>query len=34
MPRIGIAAYDLLVSCPGDVIKYVDIIRECVENFN
>ncbi len=34
MPRIGITAYDLLVSCPGDVIEYVDIIRECVDNFN
>lgn len=34
MPRIGITAYDLLVSCPGDVTDYVDIIRECVDNFN
>lgn len=34
MPRIGITAYDLLVSCPGDVVDYVDIIRECVDNFN
>ncbi len=34
MPRIGITAYDLLVSCPGDVAEYVDIIRECVEIFN
>ena len=34
MPRIGITAYDLLVSCPGDVVEFVDIIRECVDNFN
>lgn len=34
MPRKGITAYDLLISCPGDVIEYVDIIRECIENFN
>lgn len=34
MPIIGITAYDLLVSCPGDVVNYVDIIRECVDIFN
>ncbi|MBB2481045.1 hypothetical protein H5P36_12675 [Bacillus sp. APMAM] len=34
MPRIGITAYDLLVSCPGDVIEYLDVIKESVENFN
>lgn len=34
MPRSGITAYDLLISCPGDVIKYVDVIRECVDGFN
>ena len=34
MPRKGITAYDLLISCPGDVAEYVDIIRECIENFN
>ena len=34
MPRTGITVYDLLVSCPGDVIDYLDIIKECVENFN
>lgn len=33
MPR-SITAYDLLISCPNDVTEYVDIIRECVENFN
>ena len=34
MPRVGITAYDLLISCPGDVNGFVDIIRECVDNFN
>lgn len=34
MPRMGITAYDLLISCPGDVVQFVDVIRECVDNFN
>ena len=34
MPRVGITAYDLLISCPGDVNQFTDIIRECVGNFN
>lgn len=34
MPRMGITAYDLLLSCPGDVLEYIDIIREEVANFN
>lgn len=34
MPRIGITAYDLLISCPGDVVEYIDTIRECIDNFN
>jgi hypothetical protein len=34
MPRVGITAYDLLISCPGDVNKFVDTIRECVDDFN
>lgn len=34
MPRIGITAYDLLISCPGDVIEYLDVIKESVDNFN
>lgn len=34
MPRKGITAYDLLISCPGDVSEYIDVIRECIENFN
>lgn len=34
MPRRGITAYDLLISCPGDVIEFTDVIRECIDNFN
>ena len=34
MPRMGITAYDLLISCPGDVVQFLDIIRECIDNFN
>ncbi|WP_406241857.1 hypothetical protein ACF3M2_12375 [Tissierella carlieri] len=34
MPRVGITAYDLLISCPGDVIEYLDEIKASVENFN
>lgn len=34
MPRTGITAYDLLISCPGDVLQYADIVKEYVESFN
>lgn len=34
MPRIGATIYDLLLSCPGDVIDLKDIIDDCVKNFN
>lgn len=34
MPRVGITAYDLLISCPNDVMSYVDVIKECIDNFN
>lgn len=34
MPRVGITAYDLLLSCPGDVIGYLDAIKDSVANFN
>lgn len=34
MPRIGITAYDLLISCPGDVEKYIEVVKECLEGFN
>ena len=34
MPRKNVTAYDLLISCPGDVSKYVDVVKECIESFN
>lgn len=34
MPRVGITEYDLLISCPGDVTGFIDVIRECIDNFN
>lgn len=34
MPRVGITVYDLLVSCPGDVIDIIEIIRDSVDSFN
>ena len=34
MPRVGITAYDLLISCPGDVDKYVDVVKECIDKYN
>lgn len=34
MPRQGITAYDLLVSCPSDVLNCLDIIKDSTENFN
>jgi len=34
MPREGITAYDLLISCPSDVNQFVNIIKECVDSFN
>lgn len=34
MPRKGITIYDLLISCPGDVLDYFEIMKESVENFN
>lgn len=34
MPRIGITAYDLLISCPGDVLRYAEVVKECVDIFN
>ena len=33
MPK-NTTIYDLLISCPGDVLEYVSVIEECVENFN
>lgn len=34
MPRKGITAYDLLISCPGDVMSYLEVIRDSVDSFN
>ena len=34
MPREGVAIYDLLISCPGDVTGYLQLIKEAVDNFN
>lgn len=31
---MGITAYDLLISCPGDVDKYVNIVKECIDKYN
>ena len=33
MPR-STTTYDLLVSCPSDVTEYLDVIKDCVEEFN
>ena len=30
----NIVRYDLLISCPGDVQSEIDLIKECVEEFN
>lgn len=34
MPRKGITIYDLLISCPGDVTDYLEILKESVATFN
>lgn len=34
MPRIGITAYNLLLSCPGDVLDLKDTIESCIKSFN
>ena len=34
MPKIGVTVYNLLLSCPGDVVDLKGIIDECVKNFN
>lgn len=33
MPR-NTTNYDLLISCPGDIIEEIDIIKKCVDEFN
>ena len=34
MPRKGVTIYSVLVSCPGDVLDYMEAIEESVGNFN
>lgn len=34
MPRAGVTVYDLLLSCPGDVLDLKDTIEDCVKSFN
>lgn len=34
MPRTGVTVYDLLLSCPGDVLDLKPTIEECVKSFN
>lgn len=34
MPHSNVTIYDLLLSCPEDVIDFKNIIADCVENFN
>lgn len=34
MPRPGITAYDVLISCPGDVSDYLEVINQSIDNFN
>lgn len=34
MPHIGVTVYDLLLSCPGDVLDLKDTIDSCVKSFN
>ena len=34
MPHIGVTVYDLLLSCPGDVLDLKETIDSCVKSFN
>lgn len=34
MPHSGVTVYDLLLSCPGDVLDLKPTIDECVKSFN
>ncbi len=34
MPRVGVTVYDLLLSCPGDVLDLKETIASCVKSFN
>ena len=34
MPHVGVTVYDLLLSCPGDVLDLKETINDCVKSFN
>lgn len=34
MPHVGVTVYDLLLSCPGDVLDLKETIDACVKSFN
>lgn len=34
MPHVGVTVYDMLLSCPGDVVDLKDTIDACVKSFN
>ena len=34
MPHRGVTVYDLLLSCPGDVLDLKSTVEECVKSFN
>lgn len=34
MPHAGVTVYDLLLSCPGDVMDLKDTVDACVKSFN
>lgn len=34
MPRVGVTVYDMLLSCPRDVLDLKDTIDACVKSFN
>lgn len=34
MPRMGVTIYEVLLSCPGDVIDLKDTVKECLDDFN
>lgn len=34
MPRKEVTIFELLLSCPGDVLDLLPVVKECVEEFN
>lgn len=34
MPRVGATIYDVLLSCPGDVVDLIEIVEKCCNDFN